>query len=137
MELPGSGIDQELYDRHAGSMPWQAFSAIASEYGHAVREAFTQDPQTITTGHVEQSQPLHARLAGPKLSDLPELQTPAVSGHSSAALDKIAGVFASPTTAAEAVQAEIQKVEMKIMSADASKEVILRFNFMSGAESRV
>ena len=136
MDMPGSILDQELYSTHAG-MPWQAFSAIASQYGHAVRGAFTQDAQKITNGHVEQSQPLHAPLTGSKLSDPPELQTPAVSDESHAAVGKAGAVGTSHSTVAEAVQAEIKKVKRKVMSADASKEVILRFNFMSGSESRV
>ena len=46
-------------------------------------------------------------------------------------------VRANDGVESEAVQAEIDRVQRKVLSRDAATEVILRFNFMTGPEARV
>lgn len=123
MTSPVSDAKEELAST-AGprNMPWQALSALASEYGNAVREKFTQDPRISASGCVEQSRRVHASVLDQSG------ESPASSQPQDADRD---------LKFAEAVQADIQRVDRKIIAADASKQVILRFNFMSGAEARV
>ena len=126
MTSPVSDAEEELAST-AGPrlMPWQALSALASEYGNAVRERFTQDPRISASGCVEQSRRVHASFH-------PVLDQSGESPSSSQSQDADRDLkFAA------AVQADIHRVDRKIIAADASKQVILRFNFMSGAEARV
>ena len=126
-----SDAEEELvHDAGPRNMPWQAVSALASEYGNAVRETFTQVTTISTSGRVEQGRRVHA--SGYKHQHFAQSNEPEagyVSGERREAN--------SDKRVSEAVQADIQRVNRKIVAADASTEVILRFNFMSGAEARV
>ena len=60
------------------------------------------------------------------------------SAHVSELLWKTAkGSFAPGQVDPAAVQAVINKVESKMVSTDAATQVVLRFNFMAGPESKV
>ena len=126
-----SDAEEELiHDAGPRNMPWQAVSALASEYGNAVRETFTQDSSITTSGRVEQGRRVHASRHEHKRVDQ---STEPKAGHVTGQRRD----SGSDKRVAEAVQADIQRVKRKIVAADASTEVILRFNFMSGAEARV
>lgn len=136
-----AGLQRDEADMSAGGAsnplytPWQALSALANETGQAVKHTFT-DSSVGKSGHVQQSAVHHAALNA--------------QAASPAAFDR--NLNAQPVDAAEtdvktpsssgridhaSVQADIRRVERKMISTDAAKEVILRFNFLSGRESRV
>ena len=130
-ELGASNTAGALY------MPWQTLSAWANETGQAVRQTFAESGVT-TGGHVEQSSQHHIapdRLSKPDQSE--DHETLLDSGQVDVAHWKATDSAASSRVDAEAVQADISKVKRKMLSTDAATEVILRFNFMSGWESRV
>lgn len=113
--------------------PWQTLSALANETGQAVKHTFT-DSGVGTGGHVQQSAVHHTS---------PDVQADAAQS-AVPALNNVTGPVDAnevPSTSGrvdpEAVQAEIGRVESKMISMDAAKEVVLRFNFLSGLESRV
>ena len=115
--------------------PWQTLQALASETGQAVRQTFS-DSGVSTSGHVQQGQQIHAS---------PTQYTPADQLYEPQALldsrevRSVQSVTAAPSRDhdSETVQAEIARVNSKMLSTDAATEVILRFNFLSGRESRV
>lgn len=124
------GEEGLVHDAGSKNMPWQAaavsaVSALASEYGNAVRQTFTQDSSISASGRVEQGHRVHASAYEHKRFG--QFEAGHISGQRQGT-DK---------RDAEAVQADIQRVSRKIVAADASTQVILRFNFMSGAEARV
>ena len=115
-------------------MPWQTLSALAVETGQNVRHTFGQS-EVNTSGHVQQSLQHHVARPGDQPRD-----------HSAETVDSAsvsdAQRRAQPTSVsgrvdAEAVRSEIGRVQRKMMSTDAAKEVILRFNFMGARESKV
>ena len=124
----------------AGSlyMPWQAISALAAETGQAVRQTFT-DSGVGTSGRVQQSaQKSYSSangLASRDPSHQPEVSTNSdqVSAAQWKAKTSPGPGFVDP----EAVQADMRMVRRKMLSTDAATEVVLRFNFLSGPESRV
>lgn len=113
-------------------VPWQTISALASETGQAVRQTFS-DSGIGTSGHVQQGVQYH--VSPNEHSDhSPQLQESLLDsgqanwkGENASAADDIG----------EAVQAEVQRVQTKMMSTNAATQVILRFNFMGGRESKV
>ena len=128
----------------AGSLyvPWQTLSALAAETGQAVKQTFT-DSGVSTDGHVKQSLPQsyarrkHSQRAGSfEAYDFePEEGLPDnIQLIDTQGLPK--GLHAGYVDS-DAVQAEINRVQRKMLSTDAATEVILRFNFMSGPESKV
>jgi len=105
--------------------PWQTLSALAAETGQAVRQKFSESG-VDTTGHVQercdqwrQPETLPAHV---------EVCTAPWRGKGSSHPGRVDS---------EAVQIEMNRVQQKIMSTDAATEVILRFNFMGGRESKV
>ena len=118
-------------------MPWHTLSALANETGQAVRQTFAESGGS-TSGHVEQTSQRHIapnRISEPDQSEAYE--TLLDSGQVDVAHWKATDSAASSRIDAEAVQADISNVKRKMLSTDAATEVILRFNFMSGWESRV
>ena len=125
-EVGVSITDSPLY------VPWQTISTLASETGQAVRQTFS-DSGIGTSGHVQQGIQYH--VSPSEHSDhSPQSQE--------SLLDSGQANWKGETASAdddmgEAVQAEVQRVQTKMMSSNAATEVILRFNFMGGRESRV
>ena len=113
--------------------PWQAISALATETGQAVRQTFS-DSGVGTSGLVQQSSAHHAASLGQADADQSK---PRPNGQISAAQQDADSQQAAGRIHAEAVQADVAHVEKKLLSTDAVTEVILRFNFLSGTESRV
>ena len=139
--MSNQDVDQLQDERGFGAsaasslyMPWQTLQVLATETGQAVRDTFSES-RVSTSGHVQQGQPTHA---------LPAHHTTDQSYEPQALLDSCeVGTVHLVTDAPirdhdnETVQAEIARVNSKMLSADAATEVILRFNFLSGRESRV
>ena len=119
--------------------PWQTLSALATETGQAVRQTFSESG-VGTSGHVQQSVPQShfapqtARTAGSfnEAGGIPnsDIQTDDAPWTAQ-------NVRADDGIESEAVQAEIDRVQRKMLSRDAATEVILRFNFITGPEARV
>ena len=114
--------------------PWQTLSALAGVTNQAVQETFATSIVN-DIGHVEQSLQRHTTPT-----------TPLKHSAESAVLPDTGQVDVSkrksPTGTcshvdSEAAQADIRRVGRKMLSTDAATQVILRFNFLSGAESRV
>lgn len=118
-------------------MPWQTLQALATETGQAVRQTFT-DSGFSTTGHVQQGVQTHASPLYHRRQDQSrEPQVLLDSGQVSVTPWHITDAPVSATDVQDAVHAETKRVERKMLSTDAATEVILRFNFLSGRESRV
>lgn len=113
--------------------PWQTISALATETGQAVRQTFS-DSGVGTSGLVQQGSAHHAVSRGQADADQSK---PRPNGQTSAAQQDADSQQAAGPIHAEAVQADVARVEQKLLSTDAATEVILRFNFLSGRESRV
>ena len=117
--------------------PFHTLTALAVETGQAVRQTFGES-EVKTSGHVEQGS---QHVALPKnddrlhLSPEPEALDLFTDGQVNAAQRraKVSPVGVDP----EAVRADIDRVRRKTLSADAATEVVLRFNFMGGRESKV
>ena len=129
-------------------VPWQTISALASETGQAVRQTFL-DNRIGDGGHVQQgvqyhvspsehanhSPKSHESLLDSMHDPLPQLQGPLLD--SGQADWKVGNTSDVDGVGRDAVQAEVQRVQAKMVSTDAATEVILRFNFMGGRESKV
>ena len=138
-------------------VPWQTISALASETGQAVRQTFS-DTGIGTSGHVQQGMQYHVSpsehsdhslsispksqvslldsvQANWKAKPLPQLQGSMVD--SGQADWKVEDIPAADDVGREAVQAEVQRVQTKMVSTNAATEVVLRFNYMGGRESKV
>lgn len=114
--------------------PFHALTALAVETGQAVRQTFGES-EVETSGHVEQGS---QHIALPKHDDRSHLSEPEAlfaDGQVNAAQRraKVSPVRVDP----DAVRADIDRVRRKTLSTDAATEVILRFNFMGGRESKV
>ena len=118
-------------------MPWQALSALAFETGQAVRQTFSESGVS-TTGHVQQGTHHHISSNETGSRNYPDhTDQPQPASNSSAGPESI-DVKPGPGNIDQgAVQADITRVQRKMLSTDAAKEVILRFNFLSGRESKV
>ncbi len=117
-------------------MPWQTLSTLATETGQAVRQTFTESGLSVI-GHVQQGSQHHTSPNPHKVSDRSD-ELLLDSGQVGAVQEVEANkATASGSLDGGAVQADIKRVERKMMSADAATEVVLRFNFMSARESRV
>ena len=113
-------------------LPWQTISVSASETGQAVRQTFS-DSGIGTSGHVQQGLQYH--VSSSERSDhLPQSQE---SLFDSGQADWKDEETAAAVIAREAVQADVQRVQTKMVSTNAATEVSLRFNFMGGRESQV
>ncbi len=115
--------------------PFQTLTALAVETGQAVRQTFGES-EVVTSGHVEEGSQ-HDAL--PNSDDRSHHQTEPealfADGQVNAAQrrDNSSPVGVDP----EVVRAEIDRVQSKTLSTNAATEVILRFNFMGGRESKV
>ena len=120
--------------------PFQTLTALAVETGQAVRQTFGES-EVETSGHVEQGS---QHVALPKHDHRSHLLTePEAVEHIDLCADgqvnaaqrraKVSPVGIDP----EAVRADVDRVRRKTLSTDAATEVILRFNFMGGRESKV
>ena len=124
--------------------PWQTLSALAAETSHAVRQTLVES-NVDTSGHVHQGLQHHAPAHSDSLADLSEepeslleLQPESLlNTHASAAQRKIKQSPGADHVNTQAVNEDISRVKRKMMSTDAATEVILRFNFMGGRESKV
>ena len=159
MAMPGTSQLQNAREvdvpNTAGPLyvPWLTISALASETGQAVRQTFS-DTGIGTGGHVQQGVQYHvspsehsdhslkthetlldSMQANWKGDSLPQLQDPLLD--SGQADRKFETTPAAEGVGREAVQAEIERVQTKMVSTNAATEVILRFNFMGGRESKV
>ena len=136
--LHGEKVVDSSSSSAAGALyvPWQTLSALANETGQAVRQTFT-DASVSTSGHVQESVRHHAAPNGHTEDFLAESEILLDSGQIDPAEWHAKDSAAFSQVDPEAVQADIRKVERKMLSTDAATEVILRFNFMSGLESRV
>ncbi len=115
--------------------PWQTLSALAAETGQAVRQTFSESG-VDTTGHVQEGVQQNTATNGDARSDQwRQPETLPVDAEVSTAPWR--GKGSSHRVDSEAVQTEINRVQQKTMSTDAATEVILRFNFMGGRESKV
>ena len=115
--------------------PFHTLTALAVETGQAVRQTFGES-EVGTSGHVEQGS---QHVALPKHDDRSHLSTEPEALFADDQLNaaqrraKVSPVSVDP----EAVRADIERVRRKTLSTDAATEVILRFNFMGGRESKV
>ncbi len=115
--------------------PFHTLTALAVETGQAVRQTFGES-EVGTSGHVEQGS---QHVALPKTDDRSHHSTEPkalfTNGQVNAAQRRaeVSSVGVDP----EAVRADIDRVRRKTLSTDAATEVILRFNFMGGRESKV
>ena len=117
--------------------PFQTLTALAVETGQAVRQTFGES-EVGTGGHVEQGSQ-HDAL--PKNDDRSHHQTEpealSADGRVNAAQRKRRDESSPVGVDPEVVRAEIDRVQRKTLSTNAATEVILRFNFMGGRESKV
>lgn len=116
--------------------PWQVVSTLASEYGHAVRHAFGNDRDVITSGDVHHERKLQppARISTDQLGSLKTFE------QNEHLLDQQSGkdtLWEKSFLTESAVQAEALRVSTRIAALDAAKKVFLRFDFMSERDSRV
>ncbi len=111
--------------------PWQALSALASEYAHAVRHPFGQSGQPSQTGSVQQDP--QTTLAQTDLTggntDLGSVDVRTENGQADRSL-----AMAVDTQEAGA---EAARVAAKFVAKDGSTAVILRFDFMRSKDTRV
>lgn len=132
--------DEQEYAPTTGSsiyMPWQTLQALASETGQAVRQTFS-DSGINTSGYVQQGVQIHASPQHYKRQDHSHKpQTLLSTGQEKAAQWNVKGVPTPASHALDSVQAEISRVQRKMLSTDAATEVVLRFNYLSGGESKV
>lgn len=142
MDPRGDDIGQLRADSELGAadlynplhLPWQTLSALATETGHAFRQTFTASG-VGTGGHVQQVSQYRTSPNGIRNADEPD-ETLLVSDQ----VSTVQSEASSPTPASahlNAVQEDMSRVARKMLTTDASTEVILRFNFMSARESRV
>ena len=122
----GSNTASPLY------LPWQTISVLAAETGQAVRQTFS-DSGIGTNGHVQQGLQYHVSPSE-RSEHLPQLQE---SFKCSGQADWKDDETSAAAVDREAVQADVQRVQTKMLSTNATTEVILRFNFMGGRESKV
>ena len=116
--------------------PWQTLSALAAETSHAVRQTLAES-NVDTSGHVHQGLQHHAAPSTDGLADQSEEPESRLNTHASAAQRKINESPETDHIYPQAVHEDISRVKRKMMSTDAATEVILRFNFMGGRESKV
>ena len=138
--LSGGRQPGALHAVHEFVAPWQTVSALAAETGQAVMRLTGVDSSTDTVGHVEQSREQYNMVpeAHERLTESDETEFVVDSAHVSEVRWKVAkGSSASGQVDPAAVQAVINKVESKMVSTDAATQVVLRFNFMTGRESKV
>ncbi|MCJ1297526.1 hypothetical protein MMC08_000313 [Hypocenomyce scalaris] len=138
--LSGGRQPGALHAVHELIAPWQTVSALAAETGQAVMRFTGVDASTDTHGRVEQSREQYNMIpeAHERLADSDEPGFVVDSAHVSELFGKPAkGSFISGQVDPAAVQAVINKVESKMVSTDAATQVVLRFNFMTGPESKV
>ena len=115
-------------------LPWQTLSALATETGHAFKQTFTESGVS-TSGRLQQgSQYLSSpndnrKAAEPDKTLLDSGQVCGVGSEASSLTPSSAHL--------KAVEEDMSQVARKILTTDASTEVVLRFNFMSAQESRV
>jgi len=115
--------------------PFQTPIALAVETGQAVRQTF-RESDLGTSGHVEEGS---QHNTPPKNDDRPQQSTEPealftdVQVNAAQRRAESSPVGVDP----EAVRADIDRVQRKTLSTDAATEVILRFNFMGGRESKV
>ena len=129
-----------LHAVHELIAPWQTVSALAAETGQAVMRLTGVDASTDTHGRVEQSRERYNMIPKDqeRLAESDKADFMVDSAHVSEVLWKTAeGSCASGHVDPAAVQAVINKVESKMVSTDAATQVVLRFNFMTGPESKV
>ena len=119
----------------------KAFSVLAVEYAHAVRNVFPGDELPVQAGHVQQFQQpddvlenCHGQESDPGSQDTPGNRD--ASGNVRAR-DSSQGVQSSSSDSNAAVHAEAVKVKAKFASIDASNDVVLRFDFMNESDTRV
>lgn len=115
--------------------PFDALSVLAAETGQAIRQTLTKSG-VGTSGHVKQglqhhTSPYHDAYPGQpdEAGVLPK--SDAVTSEQGSLM------YASASVISKAVQADINLVRRKLVSTDAATEVILRFNFLGGGESKV
>ena len=114
-------------------MPWHTLSALATETGLAIRHPFDSD--VGTSGHVQQSLQHHASTVGAEPADQPACLDR--TGSADAARPNSESTTPACQVDPVAVQADIDRVQRKMMSTDAATQVTLRFNFLGGRESKV
>jgi len=135
-----SGGDREMIVADAAEpvyTPWQTLSALAAETGQAVRQTFSESG-VDTTGHVQEGVQQNTATNGDARSDQwRQPETLPTDAEVSTAPWRVKGSSHPGRVDSEAVHTEINRVQQKMMSTDAATEVILRFNFMGGRESKV
>lgn len=142
MASRGSDGTQCSSDRELGATnvtsspytPWQALSVLASETGQAVRQTFT-DSGVSTSGHVQQGPKYHTSSIATKGTD--QSNEPQASVDSGQVQRSVEQASKSCSIDCKVLNAEIGRVQRKLLSTDPATEVILRFNFMGGPESKV
>ncbi|KAA6429424.1 MAG: hypothetical protein FRX49_00818 [Trebouxia sp. A1-2] len=117
--------------------PFQTLTALAFETGQAVRQTFGESD--LTSGLVEEGSQFNKL---PKNDDRPDHSTePEAQLFTDVQVDQVdteqRRAESSPVGVdPEAVRADIDRVQRKTLSTNAATEVILRFNFMGGRESK-
>lgn len=108
---------------------WHALTALASEQQHAFRSIFDVAPVETpgSVQHQHESARDHTSAA-----PAPEEARCATRAESAAE-----GSQHTAVPAEGAVQAEVEDVQQRVISTDPEKEVVLRFDFLSGRDSRV
>ena len=131
----GASLPRNVHGHGAehGVRAWQALSALASEQHHALKHICDKEYDSVqTSGEVQQQ----------RESSVTD-QTPAaaarISDDGSQALQHVGLSHNSSSDTCvltDEVQAEIDRVQHRTRSLDPNKEVALRFDFLSGLESR-
>lgn len=108
---------------------WHALSALASEQQHAFRHIFADGQAVKTPGQVQHEHESTRRdLTNP---------APPPEALDDRLLSSNATEVEREFPFEEAVQAEVDDVQTRAISTDPNKEVVLRFDFLSGRDSRV
>ncbi|DBA85888.1 TPA: hypothetical protein ACH3X1_005433 [Trebouxia sp. C0004] len=114
-------------------LPWQTLSALATETGHAFRQTFTESGLS-TSGHVQQG--LQYRTSPSDVRKAAEPDKTLLDSGQVSAEERQASSVKPASAHLKAVEEDMSRVARKMLTTDASTEVVLRFNFMSARESR-
>lgn len=108
---------------------WHALSVLASEQQHAFRHIFADGQAVKTPGQVQHEHESNRRDLN-KSAPPPEASDDRLQSTNATEVE-------SEVPFEEAVQAEVDDVQTRAISTDPNKEVVLRFDFLSGRDSRV
>ena len=132
-EDSGAALHESDLDTDYRNTAWRALSAFATEQHQALRHVFDNSPAFEISGQIEhQHEASTAAEVGSQQSattaELPDQADPALSSKLQAVLDQhdLEGH----------VQAEVQRIEQRIMVLNPEKDVVVRLDFIRGLASR-